>query len=144
MLDAVGHAHTNLIVHRDLKPSNMLVTNDGSVKLLDFGIAKLTDDHGATAETTAGTIDGGCVHAGIRRAGTGAGEAITTATDVYAGGVSLHSALRAPPHGADDSKTPADFVRALADVQPTPLAPRDLNSVVGKALRKIRQSAIRT
>ena len=51
---AVSYAHANLIVHRDLKPSNILVLNDGTVKLLDFGIAKLIDDEAGAATQLTG------------------------------------------------------------------------------------------
>ncbi len=50
--EAVEHAHRHMVVHRDLKPSNILVREDGSVKLLDFGIAKLLDEPGGAAEAT--------------------------------------------------------------------------------------------
>ena len=59
VLAAVEHAHTNLIVHRDLKPSNVLVGQDGQVKLLDFGIAKLLEEEGSAAEETLLTREGG-------------------------------------------------------------------------------------
>jgi eukaryotic-like serine/threonine-protein kinase len=137
VLDAVGHAHANLIVHRDLKPSNILVTSDGRVKLLDFGIAKLTGDELAGADATAVTIDGARVFTPQFAAPEQVrGEPITTATDVYALGVILYMLIAERHPTGHESKTAADFVRTLSEVQPAPLAPRDLDRVVGKALRK--------
>src|SRR5262245_4862251 len=53
---AVAYAHQRLVVHRDLKPNNILVTGDGSVKLLDFGIAKLMEDDNPTLPRTEHTV----------------------------------------------------------------------------------------
>lgn len=92
VLDAVDYAHTRLIAHRDLKPGNILVTQEGQVKLLDFGIAKLLDDApGAGSELT--LLGGGAVTPGYAAPEQLAGRPVTTAVDVYALGVILFELL---------------------------------------------------
>lgn len=110
---AVSHAHAHLIVHRDLKPSNLLVTRNGEVKLLDFGIAKLVDPEAG--------------HASLQRVFTPEyaapeqvrGEAITTSVDVYALGLLLYELLTGRRPYKVAHSTPAAYERAILDQEPT-------------------------
>jgi serine/threonine-protein kinase len=90
--DAVQYAHRHLIVHRDLKPSNVLVTEDGNVKLLDFGIAKLFSPDAARGADHTETRDRVMTPAYAAPEQIG-GAPISTATDVYALGVMLFELL---------------------------------------------------
>jgi eukaryotic-like serine/threonine-protein kinase len=86
--DAISYAHQNLIVHRDIKPSNIIVTNDGTPKLLDFGIAKLLDNEIDSTATIGRMFTP--EYASPEQIN---GLPITTATDVYSLGVVLYELL---------------------------------------------------
>ncbi|MBM4132051.1 serine/threonine protein kinase, partial [bacterium] len=116
--EAVAHAHRHLIVHRDLKPSNILVGEDGCVKLLDFGIAKLLADDDGADLTLAGPRPFTPRYAAPEQV---AGGAITTATDIYALGAVLYELLCGrSPHGGTDVPE-HELLRAAAELDPAPL-----------------------
>jgi tetratricopeptide (TPR) repeat protein len=93
VVSAVAHAHSQLVVHRDLKPSNVLVTADGQVKLLDFGIAKLLEPESGRADDTL-TQQGELLLTPEYAAPEQLrGAESTTATDVYQLGMLLYVLL---------------------------------------------------
>ena len=120
---AVADAHAHLIVHRDLKPSNVLVRNDGHVKLLDFGIAKLLEDESQPGKATQLTVEGGRVMTPEYAAPEQVtGAPVTTATDVYALGVLLYLLLTGQHPAGSRLQSPAELVRAIVDTEPRRLS----------------------
>ena len=144
VLGAVQHAHQNLVIHRDLKPANILVTADGQVRLLDFGIAKLLDEDGGE-ETEMTRHAGRPLTPHYAAPEQRDGRAVSTASDVYALGVVLFELLSGqylelagplaprmsrqpltPEAATARGSTPAALARALTG---------DLDTIVQKALK---------
>jgi non-specific serine/threonine protein kinase/serine/threonine-protein kinase len=141
---AVQYAHQHLVIHRDIKSANILVTDDGTPKLLDFGIAKLLDPDTGLEFSTHTTVRVMTPESASPE--QLAGKPLTVAADVYALGVLLYRLLtdQSPYRGALEQDT--ELVRAVCEQVPAPPSelpavtgariPRDVDTIVMKALRK--------
>ncbi|HKQ12383.1 MAG TPA: protein kinase [Steroidobacteraceae bacterium] len=156
VLAAVAHAHTNLVVHRDLKPSNILVTEQGEVKLLDFGIAALLSAGDDVTPLTRHMGPG--LTPGYASPEQLLGQPITTAADVFALGTVLFELLagRRPWSARGEANTSAELIRLkletdaprLSDVAEPEQWRRslrgDLDNIVATALRRNPDERYRT
>ncbi len=117
--DAVSHAHRSLIVHRDIKPGNIMVTGDGVVKLLDFGIARLALGH-VGADTATGAGQPRMLTPYYASPEVVRGAQVTTAADVYALGVLLHELLTGTRPLRFRTMTSEEVERVVCHVDPQP------------------------
>jgi tetratricopeptide (TPR) repeat protein len=144
---AVQYAHRNLVVHRDLKPANILVTADGGVKLLDFGIAKLLGGDAIDAAASLTSTGERMLTPMYASPEQIRGDPISTLSDVYALGVLLHELLTGGYPYRLTTREPHAVARAILEQEPErpsvaappKLARRlrgDLDTIVLKAMEK--------
>jgi Tol biopolymer transport system component/predicted Ser/Thr protein kinase len=143
LADALARAHAARIVHRDLKPGNVMVSAEGQAKVLDFGLAKLTEAEPLTDNeptrtlkpvTEQGTIVGTVAYMSPEQA---EGKAVDARSDIFSFGAVLYEMLTGRQAFAEESKT--STLGAIIHKEPAPLGPEvpaPLSRIIGRCLRK--------
>jgi serine/threonine-protein kinase len=132
VLDALSYAHGQHIIHRDIKPANIMVTPQGAVKLMDFGIARAGDGHGLTMTgTTLGSL-------GYMSPEQVKGEVTDARSDLYSVGVSLYEMVT----GQRPFRADSDFSLMTAHVKEMPKPPVELQPGMPPELNEIILMAI--
>lgn len=148
---ALAAAHEANIMHRDIKPENVMVRPDGYIKVLDFGLAKLTEPSithsklSTLINTEQGTIIGTVQYMSPEQA---RGLAVDGRTDIWSLGVVLYEMLT--EHPPFDGDTKSDVIAAILEREPSPLThynegvPEALQLIISKALKKDRNARYQT
>jgi len=131
---AIEHAHANGIIHRDIKPTNILISNQGEIKVSDFGVAKGTESPDLTST---GTVIGTPFYMSPEQA---AGEKLTYQSDIYSLGIVLYEMVTAKkPFSGNDSQTITAKVCRGRYRSPFRLDPHHsirLSKIINKAMKK--------
>lgn len=127
--EAISYAHSYSVIHRDIKPSNIFITNDGTVKLLDFGIAKFLNKDDVKTQTLP------IMTLAYSSPEQVTGAPVSTATDVYALGLLLYEMLTGQRAQAQHTDAPAEMIKEIT--QEVPVAP-------SSALKELKNNELNT